>query len=171
VTVPHQSLDTVAQQRIGIPSVITREQHVRREVAAWLGTYRWQLYVVVTYAHDPRPETVQRTTGRWVVNFQRDFPTAFVYVSPDCGSERGRWNVHLLVGGLFTGKPPREPFRTLAITRALAIAQRYWRHGMVKTAQPYDPRRGAVRYVAKYWADAEVPPLLHGRPLRRSHAQ
>ena len=152
-------------------AALTSEQRVLRALAGWVGSMRWQLYVVATYARPPRPETVQRTTERWVTDFQRDFPGAFVYVSADRGKVDQRWNVHGLIGGLFSGKPPREPFRRWALQRALSIAQHCWRHGDVVKSQPYDARRGAVTYLARYWFDAEVPPTLYGRPLRRSHAR
>ena len=147
------------------------EHHLLKAIGTYVGAMRWQLYLVGSFARPPRPETVHRAIGQWVLDFQRDYPDSFVYASADRGKVDQRWNVHLLVGGCFSGKPPREPFRAWAMQRALSIAQHCWSHGDVVRSQPYDARRGAVTYLARYWGDAEVPPTLYGTPLRRSRAR
>ena len=98
-----------------------------------------------------------------------EYPRAFSYASADRGAVTGHWNLHVLLGGLFVTAPPPEPHYTLALSRAREHAKRVWQHGQVVTAAPYDGRRGAVSYVAQYWSDPEIPGMLLGSPIRKSH--
>lgn len=138
-------------------------------VAEYLAGFKWQGYVILTFGYEPSPEGMQKAIGRWYDELRTAYPWSFIFYSADRGPATGHWNVHVLVGGLFAGKPPAEPHRALAITRALDVGKRLWRHGQVPKAVPYDPRGGAPTYLAQYWDEAELPATILGDPIRKSH--
>ena len=145
-------------------------QRLQEEVGRWLSGYRWQLYLVLTFARPPRPETVQKAAEGWYASVRAEYPRAYAYISADRGAELQRWNLHVLLGGLFEHAPPPEPFRTLGLERARAQAARWWRQwGAVRKAEPFEPRRGAASYVAADWMEPEVPGMLLGTPIRKAH--
>ncbi len=136
---------------------------------AYVAGFRWQGYMVLTFAHRPSAEGVQKAVSRWVRALRAIYPRAVIHYSADRGAAAGHWNVHVLLGGIFAQQPPREPYRALAIARALGDAAHAWQHGRVEKAEGYDPHGGAPRYMAQYWNDPEIPATVLGQPIRKSH--
>lgn len=139
----------------------------------WLAGFRWQAYMIGTFAQRPHPETVQRAVEAWYAELRQKYPRVFAYCSVDRGAATGHWNVHILLGGLFTNRPPAEPHYGLALQVAVETAKRSWRRGQVPRAVRYDPRGGMVSYMTQptTWAEPEVPGMFLGTPIRKRHGR
>ena len=128
---------------------------------AWgphLAGFRWQMYVVLTSA-SRRPTFVrfQWEIQQLLLELQKEYPRLAVYISYDRGKVAGRLNVHLFVGGLFVGKPPKRALhRNLTVTRAIVMVKRLWRHGQVRKIEPYDTRGFAPDYLARQCNNTEL---------------
>jgi hypothetical protein len=155
-------------------------------VGPWLAGYRWQLYGIVTFAHPPRPETVQKAVTAWLTNMQTHYPKLFAYWSADRGPVSDRWNVHVLLGGLFTTRPPAEPHYGLTLQLAQETAIHLWHRGQVVKFERYGSRKthrtgrapptrreGRISYMTQpqVWGDGEVPGTVFGTPIRKSHGR
>jgi len=146
---------------------------VWRAVGPWVASFRWQLYGILTFAHPPRPETVQKQVTQWLTNMQTHYPRLFAYWSADQGPVSDRWNVHVLLGGLFTTRPPPEPHYGMALQVAQQTASHLWRRGQVVKVERYASWGGMISYMTQphTWADPEVPGTLFGTPIRKSHGR
>jgi hypothetical protein len=144
-------------------------QRAREAAGEYVAGFRWQAYAVLTFSARPSAEGVQKAVARWFHALRGIYPRVFLHYNADRGAATDHWNVHVLLGGIFPQQPPREPYRALAIRRAIGDAAHAWQHGRVEKAEPYDPRRGAPRYLAQYWNDTEIPATTLGPPLRKSH--
>ena len=152
---------------VTLASSLDRSEAVR-EAGELLASFRWQLYVVLTYAYPSSSEGAQKAIERWFERLREQYPRCYIHYMPDRGKATGRWNVHVVLGGLFLKKPlPKGYHRALAIQRAIATAKRFWKHGKVKKIEPYDARRGAPHYMAQYWNDDELPGQFLGQPIRK----
>ena len=135
----------------------------------WLAGFRWQIYVVLTFAYWPSPEGAQRAVQHWIAALQESYPRLYAYPAYDRGKATSRLNVHVLLGGLFVSRKaiPKGYQRMLALERAITLAKRKWSQGRVKKIEPYDARRGASNYLAQYCNDTELPGEFFGRPIRK----
>ena len=157
----------------GILALVKQEQSAYAGLGEWLATYRHQCYIVLTFGKWPSSDRAQWYVKEWFTELTKHYPRLNAYVSYDRGHATNKLNVHLLVGGLYQGKPPRSArLRALHTTRFLAMARRLWqrKRGKVQTAEPYDARRGAVHYLAQYHADPDpnLPPAqFFGRMIKK----
>lgn len=148
-------------------------QVVWQATGRWIAGYRWQLYGILTFAHPPRPETVQKAVTIWLTELQASYPRLFAYWSADRGPVSDRWNIHVLLGGLFTDRPPPEPHYGMALQVARETASQLWHRGQVVKVERYAPLGGMISYMTQphTWADPEVPGTLFGNPIRKSHGR
>lgn len=138
----------------------------------WLAGFRWQIYVVLTSA-SPHPtfERFQWEVHHWLEELRRSgCPRLNAFISCDRGKGGDRrLNAHVLIGGVFQGKPPPPGLhRTLAITLALKMAKRLWTHGQVRKCEPYNTRGAVPDYLARHCNDGELVGEVWGQPIRKS---
>lgn len=150
-----------------------QELRVWHAAGAFVASFRWQGYLILTFAHPAAPETIQRKVEGWFARLQQHVPRVFCYYSADRGRVTDHWNVHALLGGFFEGPPPPPPYYALGVTHALDWADRLWTRGQVAKSARYDPRGGIVRYMTQpaTWAEGALPGTMLGQPLRKSHAR
>lgn len=157
-------------------ALLKQQQDARGAWGESLASYRWQVYVVLTFAparsSSSRPSFAgaKRAVVRWLKELQQSFPRITAFVSYDHGKANGRLNVHVFLSGLFVHKPPPPGLhRTLYITRAIELARRTWTSGLVKKCEPFDPHRGAPSYVAQYCNDTDLIPEFFGLLIKKKH--
>lgn len=148
-------------------NAIRQGHQAQAAVGNWLAWYRWQYYVTLTFRHPISHPRAEDAVREWVRTMQRDhYSRFFTFHVIERGLDEGRLHAHVLVGGITRQERYFMP-SPLQETRALALMQRTWRGGIVRSA-PYDTRRGAVTYVAKNWNDgALVSGEILGQPFRK----
>ena len=146
-------------------------RRVWREAVEWLTGFRWQGYMILTFAKPPGAEGAAALSAG-VDRVAAGAVSAGVRVRVGRSWRRhGALDAHALVGGLFEGSPPPEPHYSFALAQALDTARMLWTHGQVPRAARYDPRGGAVPYMTQpaTWGEDEAPGMLYGEPIRKSH--
>lgn len=107
-------------------------------LGTYLSNFHWQLYATPSFKFPVNLYRAKSTVEAWVGDFGSQ---TYAYAAYEQGRAGGRTHAHVLLGGL-VGKI------------AKAHAGRLWKHGNIVIA-PYDPRRGACWYVAKFPNDGD----------------
>ena len=87
---------TSVEQRAARPSywvddfALALVKQARGARMAWgdsLASYRWQIYVILTFTSHPSFAGAQRAVARWFEELQQSYPRLTAYVSYDRGKE------------------------------------------------------------------------------------
>ena len=148
---------------------IKQEKAAYAGIAEWLATYKHECYIVLTFGRWLSSDRAQWYVKEWFAELTEHYPRLNAYVSYDRGAGTNRLNVHLLIGGLWLHKRPRDQrLRALKVTHFLATAKHAWQRGQMVKGEPYYANRGAISYMAQYHADANLPPAeIFGRMLKK----
>ena len=132
------------------------------EWGRFLSGFHWQAFATPTFRKTVTLEHARLATTQWIAALG---PEVYAYIAYEQGVAGGRTHCHALIGGMYEGSRERVGLHRGRI--AIRHAKRTWRHGNIKI-EPYDAKRGAAWYVAKYPDQGEiVGTFKRHRPRRK----
>ena len=109
----------------------------------WLSLYEWDWWTTLTFAQERRSNGAAfRALNRWIRGIDLDLwrqphTAPYWFAATEMGAQTGRLHLHTLLGNVGN------------LARSFAWKQWFKQYGRASIL-PYDPRRGAGYYIAKY---------------------